>query len=90
LTVARLGDVPGALLAAGRVLSWHQPYPGRQITARFEGMRIGDRGNQCGGNQGTDTGNVIKALTDFAHSMSSKNAAIRIEDLMFHHLKLIA
>ncbi len=90
ITVTRLGDVPEALLAARRVLPWHQAYPGRQITARFEGMRIGARGSQSGCNQGTDTGNVIKALTDFAHSMPGKNAAIRIEDLMLHHLKLIA
>ncbi len=53
-------------------------------------MRIGDRGNQRGCNQGTDAGNVIKASTDFARAVPRKNAAIRIEYLMLHHLELSA
>ena len=53
-------------------------------------MRIGDRGNQRGCNQRADAGNVVKALTDFARAVPGKNAAIRIEDLMLHHLKVIA
>ena len=53
-------------------------------------MRIGDGGNERGRDQGTDAGNVIKALTDFAYSMPRENAAICIEDLMLHHLKLTA
>ncbi len=53
-------------------------------------MRIGDRGNQRGCNQGTDAGNIVKALTDFARAVPRENAAIRIEDLMFHHLKVSA
>ena len=43
ITVARLGDVPQTLLAAGRILSWHQTDPGRQVTPRSESMWIGYR-----------------------------------------------
>ena len=53
-------------------------------------MRIGDRGNERGRNQRTDAGNIIKALTDFAHSVPGKDAPVRIEDPMLHRLKLIA
>ncbi len=53
-------------------------------------MRIGDRGNQSGRNQRADAGNIIKALTDFARAVPRENAAIRIEYLMLHHLKLSA
>ena len=53
-------------------------------------MRIGDRGNQSGRNQRTDAGNIVKAPADLARAVPGKNATIRIEDLMLHHLKLIA
>ena len=53
-------------------------------------MRIGDRGNQRGCDQRANAGNVIKASADFAHPVPGENAAVRIDDLTFHHLKLSA
>ncbi len=50
-------------------------------------MRIGDRGNERGCNQRTDARNIIKAPADFARSVPSKDAPVRIEDLMLYHLK---
>ena len=39
---------------------------------------------------GPTPGNVSQAPAELARTMPGKNAAIRIEDLMLHHLKLIA
>jgi len=49
---------------------------------------IGDRGNQRGGSRRTDTGNVIEASADFARAIPGEDAAIRVEDLVLHRLKL--
>jgi hypothetical protein len=53
-----------AILAAGGVLFRHQSDPGRQITARLEGMRIRNRGDQCRRNQGANAGDIVEALAD--------------------------
>ncbi len=53
-------------------------------------MWIGNRGNQSGRDQGTNAGNIVKAPADLARTVPGKNAAVRIENLMLHHLKLSA
>jgi hypothetical protein len=49
IAIALFRDRPELLLAAGRILAWYDPDPGREVTTRSKNLRIRDRGGDGGG-----------------------------------------
>ena len=57
IAVSPLTDAEKLLLSAGRVLPRHEAEPRRQIAGFVELLSTTNRGQKCGGSQGSDTGN---------------------------------
>ena len=86
--ISLLGDPPHALPAAGRVLSWHQPDPGRHHAARLENVRIGDGRRQRACRDRPDSGRGFETPAVFARPVPGVNALLGVIDLVLQRQQL--
>src|ERR1700686_1296417 len=73
ISIALFRDRPELLLAAGRILPWHSPDPGRQIATRPECLWVRDRGRNGGRAHQTNPRDAPQPLACFVQAMMSNN-----------------
>src|SRR5262249_49740179 len=71
ISIALLGDPAESLLAAGRMLSGHQPDPGGKTAARRECLPIPYLGYQRSGDDRADAGNFLEPPAFFTRPVPS-------------------
>src|SRR4029077_20776481 len=76
VSIALLGDAAAPILAAGRVLLGHQPDPGGEIASRPERPPVADLGNQGGGDDRADAGNLLQPPARLAGAMPGQDALL--------------
>src|SRR5260370_7977902 len=62
IAISLLADTAELVLTPARVLLGHEPDPGREIPPRSESLRIGDAGDQSGGQHRTNAWDRIEPL----------------------------
>src|SRR5207247_11253061 len=82
------GDRAQPLLAAARVLSRHQPDPGRKLAPRLEDRRITDRGRNRGRTDHADAWDGLQPAARFTRSMQSMNVPLDLADLLGQSIQL--
>ena len=88
VSIALLGYAAKPLLAAARVLTWHQADPGRQASTVLKGLRVGNRGNHRTGEYRSDTGNLHQAPTDLGRPRVCPHTPIGLKDLLVDQVQL--
>src|ERR1700704_2298247 len=81
IAIAGLGDGAQALLAAGRVLRWHEPDPGGELAAVLEAGRIAGRCEQRAGDDRTDLRDGGEAPAGLVARVPGGDLAIEPGDL---------
>jgi hypothetical protein len=67
-----------SLLAAGRVLLWHQPEPSGKLPAGTEHFRVAHGGGQRGRGDEADAGDRLKSLAGRVRSMPSHQPILKL------------
>ena len=76
VAIALLGDAAEPFLAAGRMLLRHQPDPGRKIAPRAERLPVADLGNQGGGHNRANAGDLLQPPAGFTRAMPGMDALV--------------
>ena len=88
IAIALLADTAEPALAAARVLLRYQSDPAREVPSRPESLRIGDAGDQSGGQRRTDAGYLIEPFARLVGSVSGHDLAVKLQDLGSQHPQL--
>src|SRR5215831_19674187 len=88
VAIALLADTPKLVLAAARMLLWHEPDPGREVTARSESLWISDGGNQGSCQCRTDAWDRIEPPARRVGAVPCHDAAVELQNLYLQGPKL--
>src|SRR4029077_16772481 len=88
IAITLFADTAEPIFAAARVLLRHQPDPGREVPSRSESLRIGDAGEQRGGQRRADAGDLIQVFPRLVGSVPGHDLAIKLQDLGSQHPQL--
>ena len=86
IAVASFADTAEPVLAPARVLLRHEADPGREITSRSEGSRIGNGRDQSGGQCRTDTRYIVEPPARLAGSVPGHDQTIELQNLSLQRL----
>ena len=76
VAIALFGDTAEPILAAGRMLLGHQSDPGGEIAPGAERLPIADLGNQGGGHNRADAGDLLQPPAGFTRAMPGVDALV--------------
>src|SRR6478735_991849 len=76
------------VLAPARMLQRHQPYPGREITPRSEGLWVGNSSDQSRGQHRTDARSFVEPPTRLIGSMPGVDHSVELQNLCLQYPQL--
>ena len=88
VAIALLGDRPKLLFAPGRILSRYEPNPGRKITTRAEGSRVGDSADNSARANDANAGDALQPLARLIRTMLCDDPLLDRSDQRLQRLKL--
>src|SRR5262245_64023469 len=81
IAIALLGDAAEPLLAASRMLLRHQADPGGKVASRAKRLPVADLGDQRGGHNRTNAGDLLEPAAVFTGAVPGLNAFVDNADL---------
>src|SRR5208282_1616923 len=87
IAVALFRDRPELVFAAGRILAWYDPDPGRQIATRSKNLRIRDGRCNRGGPDNANSGDALQPLARLARAMLRHDPFLDRSNHRLHRLK---
>jgi len=88
VAIALLGNRAEPVLAARGVLAWDQSDPGRELTSRLEGLRVGHRRHDRGRHDHAEAWDRFQPLARRIDAMSLIDVLVEARDLHLNRLQL--
>src|SRR5262249_61386967 len=88
VAIALLGNRTELLFAPGRILSRYEPNPGRKITTRAEGLRVGDSADNSARANDANAGDALQPLARLIRPMLLGDPLLDLSDHRLNRQKL--
>src|SRR5580704_1303526 len=88
IAVTPFADTTEPVFTSARVLLWHDADPGREVTSRSEGSRVGNSSDQSSGQCRTDARYIVEPPACLVGSVPGHDQTIELQDLSLQRPQL--